>query len=325
MLETIAIGLLVNEITQLFRKSGNHFDKHKWISDFKKKHKIQNENYTPDFCYILAVFSLAGVAPENPVLKVLKEDDVIDVLLKYVRAGATVSDKDKKEIIETIEAAIEHRKQSNIPIYRIKDDEVYDVDDDVNLLIKYYYEIRKDGLKADTEYLRDELRDGFEGVEKSFDNISEQIKSRQTKPIDHSATKQWATTIKSDFRNLKEKIKAVCTTMPPEELILLSNAVTSSKYDQQEHNEREIAALKFQVFSICQSSLLDIVDSFEELEPTDIDYIIGLFTEETSKQLEECSKDFKYPFTNKVHIRRLILDLINECYLSFDRKGFNYA
>ena len=81
--------------------------------------------------------------------------------------------------------------------------------------------------------------------------------------------------------------------------------------------------MKYRDFEICQKELLDFCDENEkkEISHTDINNLITNYTEQAYKVIEERTKDYSYPFKNKDTLKKIVLALIDECYLSFDENG----
>ncbi|AWG25587.1 hypothetical protein [Flavobacterium kingsejongi] len=52
-----------------------------------------------------------------------------------------------------------------------------------------------------------------------------------------------------------------------------------------------------------------------------INELIEKYTQKACLIIEEKSKDYSYPLKNKDLLKKIVLALINDCYLSFDEKG----
>lgn len=141
--------------------------------------------------------------------------------------------------------------------------------------------------------------------------------------IDVSAATEFGELQTDDKRDLPDKLKDVCKTISDRRVVLYCRELTSGKAEISRYRDQDISAMKYRIFEVCQNELLNFVEknTKSELEFEDIDRLIELYTLKASLIIEERSKDYNYPLTNKDVLRKIVLDLINECFLSFDEKG----
>lgn len=140
---------------------------------------------------------------------------------------------------------------------------------------------------------------------------------------DDSATELWDSLEQKDIRNFKDKLLDVNSNIRDARIEMYCREIASGKVELSNYSEREISAMKYRVFEICQKELLDFCDENEknELSHTDINNLITNYTEQAYQIIKERTKDYSYPFKNKDTLRKIVLALIDECYLSFDEKG----
>lgn len=140
---------------------------------------------------------------------------------------------------------------------------------------------------------------------------------------DISATKLWDTTIPSDKRNLPEKIKEVCDSISQIWINKYSRDLASGKTELSMYSDRSISAMKFRIFEACQVDLIRFTENRASASLTDkeVHELITIFSNRAEEIIVDKSKDYNYPVQNKDILRKIVLDLINECYLSFDKKG----
>jgi hypothetical protein len=140
---------------------------------------------------------------------------------------------------------------------------------------------------------------------------------------DDSATELWDNLEQKDIRNFKDKLLDVNSNIRDARIEMYCREIASGKVELSNYPEREISAMKYRVFEICQKELLDFCDENEqrELSNTDINNLITKYTEQAYNIIEERTKDYNYPVKNKDTLKKIVLALIDECYLSFDEKG----
>jgi hypothetical protein len=147
--------------------------------------------------------------------------------------------------------------------------------------------------------------------------------ARNIKTEDDSATQLWDNLEQKDIRNFKDKLLDVNSNIRSARIEMYCREIASGKVELNNFSEREISAMKYRVFEICQNELLNFCDENEkkELSHTDINNLIENYTAQAYKIIEERTKDYSYPFKNKDTLKKIVLALIDECYLSFDEKG----
>lgn len=140
---------------------------------------------------------------------------------------------------------------------------------------------------------------------------------------DLSAVEMWDEVELNDSRNMSDKLKAVCNTIQEARVNKYCRDIASGKIELNSHSERYISALKYRIFEVCQEELLDFVEANNKNDLTveEINGLIDRYTNRAVKIIEDKSKDYAYPIKNEDLLRKTVLALIDECYLSFDEEG----
>lgn len=140
---------------------------------------------------------------------------------------------------------------------------------------------------------------------------------------DSSASDEWSNTAPIDIRNISDKLKSVCTTVNEARINKYCRDIASGKVELSRHSERYISAMKYRIFEVCQDELMDFTESRTDgkLDMTEVNKLIERYTDRAMNIIEDKSKDYIYPLKNKDLLRKVVLALIDECYLSFDEEG----
>lgn len=144
-----------------------------------------------------------------------------------------------------------------------------------------------------------------------------------SKNEDESASKDWDNLEKKDIRNFKDKLLAVNSTIRTARIEMYCREIASGNVELSNYSARDISAMKYRIFEICQKELLDFCEENvkNELSVKEISQLIENYTEKAFNLIEERAKDYSYPLKNKDSLRKIVLALIDECYLSFDDNG----
>jgi hypothetical protein len=144
-----------------------------------------------------------------------------------------------------------------------------------------------------------------------------------TKNKDDSASNSWDNLEQKDIRNFKDKLISVNSSIKNLRIEMYCREIASGKYELSNYSDRDISAMKYRVFEICQNELYEFCEENEkeELTTKEIKDLIEKFTNQAFNVIEERAKDYAYPIKNKDSLRKVVLALIDECYLSFDVKG----
>lgn len=156
-----------------------------------------------------------------------------------------------------------------------------------------------------------------------IDQITSNIYNQYSKNTDTSASDEYSELELQDFRNFSEKLLEVCPNTSEIRIKKFARDIASGQAELNKHSDRQISSLKYRVFEACQEELINFCEnnSNKELDIQEIIRLIEEFTDISYSAIEERSKDYKYPLNNKESFKKIILTLINDCYLSFDEKG----
>lgn len=156
-------------------------------------------------------------------------------------------------------------------------------------------------------------------------NNSEDINSKNNKASDLNSHETWkALKPVDDNRNLQDKLKAVHQDIPSYRLNKYIREVSIGKTEQQLYDERDISAIKYIVFEECQDELMSFYEKNSGVNELTLDEIKSFLCKYISRAkiiIEDKRKEFYYPELSDKLIEKIILDLIDECYLSFDKEG----
>lgn len=140
---------------------------------------------------------------------------------------------------------------------------------------------------------------------------------------DISAIEGWEITVPTDIRNITDKLKSVCDSIQEYRINKYCRDIAIGKVELSKHSERDISAMKYRIFDVCQEELIEFFENREEniLSVSEINSLIERYTNRAVLIIEDKSKDYKYPLKNRDILRKTVLALIDECYLSFDEEG----
>lgn len=140
---------------------------------------------------------------------------------------------------------------------------------------------------------------------------------------DVSAVEEWEALEPEDVRNIEDKLKDVCTEIRQSRIIQYCREIASGKIELQYYSERDISAMKFRIFEVCQDELNNIIEKKESPQCTieEIKSILECYNQRAVQVITSMSTDYNYPIKNETTLRKVVLSLIDECYISFDEKG----
>ncbi len=140
---------------------------------------------------------------------------------------------------------------------------------------------------------------------------------------DISAVEEWEALDPEDVRNIEDKLKDVCAEIRQSRIIQYCREIASGKIELQYYSERDISAMKFRIFEVCQDELNNIIEKKESPQCTieEIKSILECYNQRAVQVITNMSTDYNYPIKNETTLRKVVLSLIDECYISFDEKG----
>lgn len=140
---------------------------------------------------------------------------------------------------------------------------------------------------------------------------------------DNWGSDQFGELVPTDSRDLIEKIKAVNSTISELKIKRYCKELALGKSELSNILERDLSAIKYRIFDACQGELIDFLErgKTESLTVDQINELLQQFKNKAIEIIQVKSKKYIYPILDDELIFRIVLDLINECYLSFDEEG----
>lgn len=157
-----------------------------------------------------------------------------------------------------------------------------------------------------------------------LNQITPSLYDNYSKNEDISATEDYDNLEQKDIRNFSDKYIAVCPTINQHRLIKYSRDIASGEAELSKFSERQIRSMKYRIFEVCQEELIDFCEEYDTKNTIDfsiVNELIEKYTQKACLIIEEKSKDYSYPLKNKDLLKKIVLALINDCYLSFDENG----
>lgn len=126
-----------------------------------------------------------------------------------------------------------------------------------------------------------------------------------------------------DYRNLKDKIRDVSPSYNKIKINLLSRKLANTAYEIERLSYKRKAALLYRVFISSNEKQCELVlNNKEMLNEDEIDQWLDKFTDYSKEIIDQKSEDYKYPLKSRDIINGVVLQLIDNCYISFDEKGY---
>jgi len=140
---------------------------------------------------------------------------------------------------------------------------------------------------------------------------------------DKTATDEWIKTVPTDIRDFTDKVKDVCTEIRDVRIKKYCRDIASGEAEMESYPERVMSSMKYRIFEVCQDELIDFTETSgsKKMNTIEINELIEQYTLRSIRVIEERSIDYTYPIKNKNTLRKIVLALINDCYLSFDEEG----
>lgn len=149
------------------------------------------------------------------------------------------------------------------------------------------------------------------------------FKEVESEPLDCNTDPAWIELKKqetkiSDKRNLMEKIFAVCPDFDSQKIGRYARMASLSKHEENENN-RSFKSLKYRVFEACDQYYCEeqIIEAPVEFDK--IKHVINSIKIIAEDNIKELKNDYTYVVSNGVTIERIIFNLYDECFTSFDK------
>jgi hypothetical protein len=145
----------------------------------------------------------------------------------------------------------------------------------------------------------------------------------QQTDLDITAADQYEVLATTDARNFSDKVLAVCPQINPHRIKSYSSDIVLGNAELAIYDQRAISAMKFRIFKACQEELIDYLEDRQEEAMTsqEIKALIEKYTDRAVKIITTKSESYSYPIKDRDIIGKIVLDLIDQCFLSFDKQG----
>ncbi|MCB2353926.1 trypsin-like peptidase domain-containing protein [Clostridium estertheticum] len=131
--------------------------------------------------------------------------------------------------------------------------------------------------------------------------------------------------VRDDFRNLKDKIIDVSPTYNNNKIGFLSRKVGDTIFEIEKLPYQRKAALLYRVFLSANEKQLDLVAKNKEiLTESEVDNWIDTYTDYAKEIIDDKSEEYKYRLKSRDIIKGIVLQLLDNCYISFDEVGSYY-
>lgn len=158
-------------------------------------------------------------------------------------------------------------------------------------------------------------------VRNKFLEIGRNMESE--KPVD-PCYEDWESMEKPfDGRNIDTKITDVSPEYETSTFEIFARKIGSIEKQLLRVQPKERGAYLYRVFEACEEQLIRVVhkQTFQSIvEPPVVDEWLDMLVRSATAHLEDWGKDYQYPFKSENAVRDTIYELINSCYLAFDRR-----
>lgn len=159
-------------------------------------------------------------------------------------------------------------------------------------------------------------------IEKILKFIQDKNLAKQT--FSNPLMAEWNKIEHEDARNLKDKLEDACPKIKRYRVNQYIRQATLGKAEQLIYSEREISTIRYMIFDECQDELMSFIENNEEDNDLTFNVINNLlenYIKRAKKIILDKRDEYKYGNFSDDIIKKIILDLIDECYLSFDEEG----
>jgi len=159
-------------------------------------------------------------------------------------------------------------------------------------------------------------------IEKILEFIQYKNLAKQT--FENPIMAEWNKINHEDKRNLKDKLEDACPKIKGYRINQYIRQATLGKAEQLIYSEREISTIKYMIFDECQDELMSFIENNEEdnnLTFNKINNLLENYIKRAKKIIDDKRDEYKYGNFSDDIIKKIILDLIDTCYISFDEEG----
>lgn len=124
----------------------------------------------------------------------------------------------------------------------------------------------------------------------------------------------------TDKRSLQEKILAVCSSYGKKKLQNLARKVGAARTVEDHFPDPNLYhSVKYRIFDRCEELLItEICEEDFTLTDEQVDLLIEKLTNAATSHVSELRSTYKYEFNMEAMVAGIVLDLLNECFISFD-------
>lgn len=135
--------------------------------------------------------------------------------------------------------------------------------------------------------------------------------------------KKWDDIHCDDVRNINEKFLCVCPDYERDSLEELEEEYIDGAYEQSHHqNHRQVKAYNYRVYKTCQKNIKKFLKEQKGIFSQDkIEAFIEELTCEAYKLIQDKAKTYDVAFEDQDMVRKTIIILFQDCYLSLDEGG----
>jgi len=207
--------------------------------------------------------------------------------------------EDEKKLKETIIRLIKESKLHNFRIAN-KEEAIF------SLLMELLDERQGEASLARCVVLAADVKLIFKQAESEESDLVMDPTWEELKKIEKEIT---------DKRNLLEKITSVCPEYGEKKLKYLARLACRSKTEQIS-SDRSLLSLKYRVYEACSEYFFQ--DARLVTTEAEIDETIAELNKISNGHIDELKKDYSYTVSNPQAIRGIIMDLFDNCFVSFD-------
>jgi len=124
----------------------------------------------------------------------------------------------------------------------------------------------------------------------------------------------------NDERNLNDKLE-VCTNIYPPQIKQFIRLASVGKEEQLLFSQRDISSIKYIIFEECQTELMSFVYKRKQLTFKRLEKLLDTYIDVAKRIIDDKRDEYNYGNFSDDMIKKIILDLIDTCYLSFDEEG----
>jgi len=112
--------------------------------------------------------------------------------------------------------------------------------------------------------------DGIFQIQKIVLNqVNPGLYDNYSKCTDSSGTENWDNLEQKDIRNFSDKFLAVCPEVNRNRIIQFSRDIASGEAELSKFSEREVRAMRYRIFEVCQDELIEFCEKYDTTKTID--------------------------------------------------------